>query len=187
MESRFDAARQVSLGPDLDSLKRLSPPSPGQGRRLHLSDLRRIAGNLKALTAYAHEKGLYVLVDEAMGPSGFHRDLPAEALACGADCVAQSTHKMAGSLTQTSMLHCRKGFPLTDRVAAPWPSSSRRVSLLVPGLPGQRPPAAGPGRAGTHRPGSGPGPVGAGRYQRHSRLDRLWPGYHRRTGRQRLR
>ena len=22
---------------------------------------------------------------------GFHRDLPAEALACGADCVAQST------------------------------------------------------------------------------------------------
>lgn len=25
---------------------------------------------------------------------------------------------MAGSLTQTSMLHCRKDFPLTDRVAA---------------------------------------------------------------------
>ena len=25
---------------------------------------------------------------------------------------------MAGSLTQTSMLHCRKGFPLSDRVAA---------------------------------------------------------------------
>lgn len=120
MESRFDAARQVSLGPDLDSLKRAVAAHPrAKAVVFTYPTYDGIAGNLKALTAYAHEKGLYVLVDEAHGAHlGFHRDLPAEALACGADCVAQSTHKMAGSLTQTSMLHCRKGFPLTDRVAA---------------------------------------------------------------------
>ena len=33
------------------------------------------------------------------------KTLPKSALACGADLVAQSTHKLIGSLTQTSMLH----------------------------------------------------------------------------------
>lgn len=120
LESRFDAVRQVSLGPDLDSLKKAVAAHPrAKAVVFTYPTYDGIAGNLKALAAYAHEQGLYVLVDEAHGAHlGFHGDLPAEALACGADCVAQSTHKMAGSLTQTSMLHCRKDFPLTDRVAA---------------------------------------------------------------------
>ncbi|MCQ5343741.1 decarboxylase, partial [Megasphaera massiliensis] len=63
-----------------------------------------IAGNLEAMSAYAHEKGLFVLVDVAHGAHlGFLPDLPTEAVQCGAECVAQSTHKMPGSLTQTSM------------------------------------------------------------------------------------
>ena len=120
LESRFDAVRQVSLGPDLDSLKKAVAAHPrAKAVVFTYPTYDGIAGNLKALAAYAHEQSLYVLVDEAHGAHlGFHGDLPAEALACGADCVAQSTHKMAGSLTQTSMLHCRKDFPLTDRVAA---------------------------------------------------------------------
>ncbi len=120
MESRFDAARQVSLGPDLESLKAAVAAHPAAKAVLFTyPTYDGIAGNLQALTAYAHEKGLYVLVDEAHGAHfGFHPDLPAEALACGVDCVAQSTHKLAGSLTQTSMLHCRRDFPLTERVAA---------------------------------------------------------------------
>lgn len=120
MTSRFDAVRQVSLGPDLDSLRSAITAHPkAKAVVFTYPTYDGIAGNLSAMAAYAHEQGLYVLVDEAHGAHlGFHPELPAEALACGADCVAQSTHKMAGSLTQTSMLHCRQGFPLTDRVAA---------------------------------------------------------------------
>jgi arginine/lysine/ornithine decarboxylase len=71
------------------------------------------------MASYAHDQGMYVLVDEAHGAHlPFHRDLPKPALACGADMAAQSTHKLTGSVTQTSMLHCRKGFPEMERVAA---------------------------------------------------------------------
>lgn len=120
MESRFDKARQVSLGPDVSALKKAIEAHPkAKAVVFTYPTYDGIAGNLEAMTAYAHEKGLFVLVDEAHGAHlGFLPDLPKEALQCGADCVAQSTHKMAGSLTQTSMLHCRRGFPLSDRLAA---------------------------------------------------------------------
>jgi lysine decarboxylase len=47
-----------------------------------------------------------LLVDQAWGPHfGFYEGVPASALALGADAVITSTHKIAGSLTQTAMLH----------------------------------------------------------------------------------
>ena len=53
----------------------------------------------------AHKRGMIVLVDEAHGPHlPFSENLPVEAIASGADLVAQSTHKSVGSLTQTSWL-----------------------------------------------------------------------------------
>lgn len=59
-------------------------------------------------TAHAH--GLPVLVDEAHGPHlHFSAALPLSALDAGADIVVQSTHKLLGSLSQTSLLHCRRG------------------------------------------------------------------------------
>lgn len=61
---------------------------------------------LEELVKLAHGKGLVVLVDEAHGAHlSFSEELPKSALSCGADLVAQSTHKLIGSLTQTSMLH----------------------------------------------------------------------------------
>ena len=39
----------------------------------------------------------------------FHEDLPAHALAAGADLVISSTHKIVGSLTQSAMLHLGPG------------------------------------------------------------------------------
>lgn len=120
MESRFDAVRQVSLGPDVSALKKAIEAHPAAKAVVFTyPTYDGIAGNLEAMAAYAHEKGLFVLVDEAHGAHlGFQPELPKEALLCGADCVAQSTHKLVGSLTQTSMLHCRSGFPLADRLAA---------------------------------------------------------------------
>lgn len=62
--------------------------------------------DIRAMVSIAHQHGLPVLVDEAHGPHlPFDESLPTEAVAAGADLVAQSTHKLTGSLTQTSMLH----------------------------------------------------------------------------------
>lgn len=65
-----------------------------------------VTAPLKELIAIAHQHNLTVLVDEAHGAHlPFSDELPPSALSCGADLVAQSTHKLVGSLTQTSMLH----------------------------------------------------------------------------------
>lgn len=65
-----------------------------------------IAQPLGALADRAHRRGGLLLVDEAHGAHfGFHPHLPRPALQCGADLVAQSTHKVLGAFTQSSMLH----------------------------------------------------------------------------------
>jgi arginine decarboxylase len=66
--------------------------------------------DVAALAAVAHERGLPLVVDEAWGAHlHFHPDLPADALASGADLVTSSTHKIVGSLTQAAMLHLGAG------------------------------------------------------------------------------
>ena len=63
-----------------------------------------------ALAAVAHEHGVPLVVDEAWGAHfSFHDDLPASALALGADLVVSSTHKLGGSLTQSALLHLGHG------------------------------------------------------------------------------
>ena len=47
-----------------------------------------------------------LVVDQSWGPHfGFHEALPPTALSQGADAMLTSTHKIAGSLTQSAMLH----------------------------------------------------------------------------------
>ncbi|CAM6126599.1 unnamed protein product [Calypogeia fissa] len=51
-----------------------------------------------------------LIVDEAHGAHfRFHEDFPSTALEQGADIAVQSTHKVLGSLTQSSMLHVKEG------------------------------------------------------------------------------
>ena len=65
-----------------------------------------IGVDVKRIVEEAHERHMIVLVDEAHGPHLMPSlGMPAPALESGADLVAQSTHKLLGSLTQTSMLH----------------------------------------------------------------------------------
>ncbi len=60
---------------------------------------------LAEITAYAHEKGMIVIVDEAHGAHfHFHEALPPSAMSCRADLSAVSIHKTGGSLTQSSAL-----------------------------------------------------------------------------------
>lgn len=120
MQSHFAVKEQVTLGPDLDSLKVAVKTHPAAKAVLFTyPTYDGIAGELEKMISYSHAHGLYVLVDEAHGAHlPFHPDLPKTALECGADMTAQSTHKLAGSITQTSMLHCRRGFPEMERVTS---------------------------------------------------------------------
>lgn len=62
--------------------------------------------DLQQIARLVHGKGMLLLVDEAHGAHlRFSDSLPLQALDAGADVVAQSTHKLLGSMTQTSMLH----------------------------------------------------------------------------------
>lgn len=65
-----------------------------------------MAADVAGCAQVAHVAGVPLVVDQSWGPHfGFHPDLPASALAQGADAMLTSTHKLAGSLTQSAMLH----------------------------------------------------------------------------------
>ncbi|NLA65849.1 MAG: amino acid decarboxylase [Leucobacter sp.] len=72
--------------------------------------------DVAGLAEVAHRHGAALIVDGAWGPHfGFHPDLPEAPTRLGADLVVSSTHKLAGSLTQASMLHLGEG-PFADRL-----------------------------------------------------------------------
>jgi arginine/lysine/ornithine decarboxylase len=65
-----------------------------------------MAADVDGCARVAHAAGVPLVVDQAWGPHlGFHPDFPPSALAQGADAMLTSTHKTAGSLTQSAMLH----------------------------------------------------------------------------------
>lgn len=78
-----------------------------------------VASNLKEIVEIAHSFGKPVLVDEAHGAHfGFHPELPLSAMEAGADMSAASVHKLAGSMTQSSILLVKSKFIDDRRVKA---------------------------------------------------------------------
>jgi lysine decarboxylase len=68
-----------------------------------------ITADLERIIPYAHKRGIITLVDEAHGPHlKFHPELPTSAMEAGADMCVQSTHKIIGGMTQSSMLHAKR-------------------------------------------------------------------------------
>jgi arginine decarboxylase len=81
--------------------------------------------DIEGLAEVAHAHDVPLVVDEAWGAHfPFHADLPAPALALGADLVVSSTHKVVGSLTQASMVHVGEDGRLDDELV------DRCVTLL---------------------------------------------------------
>lgn len=69
-----------------------------------------MVADIRGCAEVAHEAGVVLVVDCAWGPHfGFHPELPQGCLAAGADVVLTSTHKHAGSLGQSAMLHVAPG------------------------------------------------------------------------------
>src|SRR3954463_12806324 len=65
-----------------------------------------MAADVAGLAEVAHAAGVALVVDQSWGPHfGFHRELPPNALHVGADAMLTSVHKIAGSLTQSALLH----------------------------------------------------------------------------------
>ncbi|QTZ91790.1 PLP-dependent transferase [Streptomyces auratus AGR0001] len=94
--------------------------------------------DVRACADVAHAAGIPLIIDEAWGSHfGFHPELPANALAQGADIAISSTHKLAGSLTQSAMLHLGEGpfadtlEPLIQRVFHVTQSTSASALLLA--------------------------------------------------------
>lgn len=72
--------------------------------------------DIAGLAAAAHAHGAALIVDGAWGAHfGFHPELPESPARLGADLVISSTHKLAGSLTQSAMLHLGEG-PFAERL-----------------------------------------------------------------------
>lgn len=107
METTIDVETGIPLGITVDSFKKAVAENPKAKAVFFVyPNYFGVASSLEELVQLAHEQGLTVLIDEAHGAHlGFAEGFPPSALSCGADLVAQSTHKLVGSLTQTSMLH----------------------------------------------------------------------------------
>ncbi|MBS5337450.1 MAG: aminotransferase class I/II-fold pyridoxal phosphate-dependent enzyme [Veillonella sp.] len=106
MGCQFDERWGIPLGVSLDdAVKTMDAHPEAKAILLVYPNYYGVGVDIVNIVKEAHKRGLIVLVDEAHGPHlPFSENLPIEAVAAGADLVAQSTHKSVGSLTQTSWL-----------------------------------------------------------------------------------
>jgi len=76
-----------------------------------------VSTDIEKIVKIVHSYGIPLIVDEAHGPHlHFNSKLPISAVDAGADICSQSTHKIIGSMTQSSLLHVRKGYVDVNRV-----------------------------------------------------------------------
>lgn len=94
--------------------------------------------DIAAIAEIVHAADKPFIVDEAWGSHfGFHPDLPTNAIRLGADLVISSTHKLAGSLTQSAMLllgdgpHAEALGAAVDRVSKMVTSTSSSAILMA--------------------------------------------------------
>ncbi|MBD9034605.1 MAG: aminotransferase class I/II-fold pyridoxal phosphate-dependent enzyme [Veillonella atypica] len=106
MDCQFDERWGIPLGVSLEDAVRTMEEHPeAKAILLVYPNYYGVGVDIVNIVKEAHRRGMVVLVDEAHGPHlPFSENLPVEAIAAGADLVAQSTHKSVGSLTQTSWL-----------------------------------------------------------------------------------
>ncbi|MFH0800787.1 MAG: aminotransferase class I/II-fold pyridoxal phosphate-dependent enzyme [bacterium] len=103
----FDYLMHVDHSVTLESVKKSLLEHPAARAVLLVSPTYYgFSADLERIEKLVHGLGKMLLVDEAWGPHlHFHPDLPLSATAAGADLCVNSTHKIIGGLSQTSMLH----------------------------------------------------------------------------------
>jgi arginine decarboxylase len=115
----FDPKSQIDCGVGVETLEAtLKLHADAKAVVLVSPNYFGVVGEIGELVAIAHKFQIPVIVDAAHGAHlAFHPDLPMDAIAAGADLVVHSTHKMATSLTQSSMLHLQGNQISAPRVA----------------------------------------------------------------------
>jgi arginine/lysine/ornithine decarboxylase len=103
----IDRKRGLVGGLDPAAAERAFRENPGAKGLFAVSPTYHgVCSDMRRLIEITHAHNGIFIADEAHGNHVyFHEDLPDGALALGADIACQSTHKMSGSLTQSSMLH----------------------------------------------------------------------------------
>lgn len=128
----FDDEFNLPLNVSVETIERAIKNFPQAKAVLLVSpNYYGVAADLEKISELVHAAGMILLIDEAHGAHlTFCDELPTSAMEAGADLAAQSTHKILGSLTQTSMLMIRKNFIDVERI-------KRAASLLQTTSPNQ--------------------------------------------------
>ena len=104
---QYEPVLGMAHGVTPESLKAALEATPGARAAFIVSPTYYgMAADVEGCAEVAHAAGVPLVVDQSWGPHlGFHEELPASALALGADVMLTSVHKIAGSLTQSALLH----------------------------------------------------------------------------------
>ena len=102
----FDAEFNLPLNVSVETIERAIKKFPQAKAILLVSpNYYGVVADLEKIFKLVHAARMLLLIDEAHGAHlTFCDELPISAMEAGADLAAQSTHKILGSLTQTSML-----------------------------------------------------------------------------------
>src|SRR5689334_5183976 len=103
----YEPVLGMAHGVTPESLARALEATPGARAAFIVSPTYYgMAADVAGCAEVAHAAGVPLVVDQSWGPHfGFHEDLPPSALTQGADAMLTSVHKIAGSLTQSALLH----------------------------------------------------------------------------------
>ena len=116
IDMRLGIAMGISLGAVKDAVRK---HPEARAALLVYPTYYGVATELAAIAEFLHAHDMLLLTDAAHGPHfAFSDALPPSAMTAGADLSAESTHKLLGSLTQTSMLLARGGRVSAERIRA---------------------------------------------------------------------
>ena len=116
IDTRLGIAMGISLGAVKDAVRK---HPEARAALLVYPTYYGVAAELAAIAEFLHAHDMLLLTDAAHGPHfAFSDALPPSAMTAGADLSAESTHKLLGSLTQTSMLLARGGRVPAERIRA---------------------------------------------------------------------
>jgi arginine decarboxylase len=113
LPSPYDAEFEAVLPPSVDQVMAALTRYPEALAVVYTSPTYEgLCANTHEIAAAIHETSSHAMlfVDEAWGGHlHFHPELPPSAMDAGADISVQSTHKLAGGLQQTGLIHWREG------------------------------------------------------------------------------
>lgn len=150
MQPEIDTRLGIAMGVSLAAVERAVREHPeARAALLVYPTYYGVATELERIADFLHARDMLLLTDAAHGAHfAFSEELPPSAMAAGADLSAESTHKLLGSLTQSSMLLARGGRVSMERIrtASGIMQSTSPNEILLASLDLARAQMAGEGR-----------------------------------------